>query len=307
MSNLFKIGDICEKFNITSRTLRYYEEIGLIQSTRNDETNYRYYDIKAVSRINQILMLRKLTFSIKEIQQILSTQDLNKIANIFNDKLNTINSELASQEALINIIKKIINVIKIEADNKEDSLTIVENIFNCETRKINTERSKSADMEGVKINSTLGDIRILKLRPMKVAYYKAVSDHPEDDAWNVMRGWVKENNLDELFSTRYFGFNNPDPSEESNIYGYEVWTTVTENIQVNDFIGIKEFEGGLYAVVTTNMYDIVQSWQQLYSFIEKSEIYKIGSHRWLEEHLIVSEASWGRDMQVDLYCPIELQ
>lgn len=63
-------------------------------------------------------------------------------------------------------------------------------------------------MEVFKINNTLGDIRILKLRPMRIAYYCANSDHPEDDAWNIMRQWVKENSLDELFTTRYFGFNN---------------------------------------------------------------------------------------------------
>lgn len=80
---------------------------------------------------------------------------------------------------------------------------------------------------------------------------------------------------------------------ESNIYGYEVWATVTEGIQGNDYIKTKVFQGGLYAVANTNLYDIVQSWQSLAMFIEKSGSYKMSAHRWLEEHLIVNESSWG--------------
>lgn len=306
MNDLLKIGDVCQKLNITGRTLRYYEEIGLIQSIRKEDSSYRYYSLKSLSRIKQILTLRKLTFSIKEIQQLFSFYDSNAVLTIFNDKLNALKSEMNEQETLIKIIQKIIGSIESEAAKYENTLTAVETVFNSESKNSSINVKESINVEVSKINTTLGTIRIINLRPMRVASYCAVSEHPEDNAWKVMRDWVNENKLDELFSTRYFGFNNPDPTPGNNVYGYEVWVTVGENVQGNDYINIKEFKGGLYAVATTNVYDIIQSWQELVKIIDKSDLYKLASHRWLEEHLIVNESSWGSNLQIDLYCPIEM-
>ena len=159
-------------------------------------------------------------------------------------------------------------------------------------------------MEERNIAKSFGNIRIRKLNPMRIAYYRAISEQPEKDAWEVMQNWINKHNLGELFTTRYMGFNNPNPTPGSSIYGYELWVTVTQNKQCNDEVSLKSYEGGLYAVVSTNIYDIVQTWQQLYSFVENSEIYTMGTHRLLEEYLIVNDSSLGSEIQLDLYCPI---
>lgn len=287
MDGLFKIGDISQKLNITTRTLRYYEETGLIKSTRDDENQYRYYDSGTIEKIKRIITLRNLTFSIKEIQQILSSGNYGDVITIFKDKLKALREDLTTKSELIDTLEKIISMI-----NVNNGKLMEEDIF------IGENNMDMLHMEN--------EVRVIKLRPMRVAYYTAVSESPEDDAWNVMRKWVKENTLDELFTTRYFGFNNPDPSPGNSIYGYEVWVTVTPEIQDDDNIGIKEFRGGLYAVVSCNMQDIVKKWTLLYSYIEKSHSYKIAKHQWLEEHLILNDSSWPSHMQVDLYCPIEI-
>lgn len=54
MGKLQKIGELANKYDVTSRTLRYYEEMGLLNSTRVGESQYRYYDEKAVNRLQQI-------------------------------------------------------------------------------------------------------------------------------------------------------------------------------------------------------------------------------------------------------------
>lgn len=70
MDGLTKIKDVSDRYDITARTLRYYEDIGLIHSKRSDNYAYRLYDETAVKRIEQILILRKLNISIKDIQSI---------------------------------------------------------------------------------------------------------------------------------------------------------------------------------------------------------------------------------------------
>ena len=57
MNNLIKIKDVSSKYSITARTLRYYEDMGLINSARSDDYAYRMYDENAVRRLEQILIL----------------------------------------------------------------------------------------------------------------------------------------------------------------------------------------------------------------------------------------------------------
>lgn len=44
MNDIHKIGEVAIKYNISSRTLRYYEDIGILWSIRDEESLYRYYD-----------------------------------------------------------------------------------------------------------------------------------------------------------------------------------------------------------------------------------------------------------------------
>jgi len=69
MDGLIKIKDVSDRYGITARTLRYYEDMGLISSTRSGDYAFRLYDETAVRRIEQILVLRKLNVSIRDIQR----------------------------------------------------------------------------------------------------------------------------------------------------------------------------------------------------------------------------------------------
>lgn len=71
MNELIKIREISSKYDISARTLHYYEDMGLLTSIRSSDYSYRMYDEKAVRRLEQILILRKLNISIKDIQRIL--------------------------------------------------------------------------------------------------------------------------------------------------------------------------------------------------------------------------------------------
>lgn len=49
MNKLVKIRDITAQYDLSARTLRYYEDMGLIQSIRSDDYAYRLYDEAAVN------------------------------------------------------------------------------------------------------------------------------------------------------------------------------------------------------------------------------------------------------------------
>lgn len=73
MGNIAKIREISAKYQISARTLRYYEDMGLIKSIRSEDYAYRLYDEAAIQRLEHILILRRLNISVKDIKRIFST------------------------------------------------------------------------------------------------------------------------------------------------------------------------------------------------------------------------------------------
>jgi len=146
-------------------------------------------------------------------------------------------------------------------------------------------------------------VRIRKLESTKVAYYRATGEQPEPEALKVLLGWAEDHGLaGSPYGCRIFGFDNPGPTRESRVYGYEVWLTVSDSAEASDPIGIKQFDGGEYAVLQTSLSRIGQDWKRLVQWRESSP-YSSGPGPCLEEHLsrpITQEES----MTLDLYLPI---
>ncbi|TWG63490.1 MerR family DNA-binding transcriptional regulator [Aminobacter sp. J44] len=68
-----RIGDMANLFGVTLRTLRFYEDKGLISPKR--EGNTRLYSRRDVSRLKLIMLGRKVGFSLREVKQIMDLYD----------------------------------------------------------------------------------------------------------------------------------------------------------------------------------------------------------------------------------------
>ncbi len=64
---LLDINFVCKILNTTSRTLRFYEEKGIISSTKIDFSKRRHYSQEQVDHIRKVIVLRKLGLSINSI------------------------------------------------------------------------------------------------------------------------------------------------------------------------------------------------------------------------------------------------
>lgn len=70
-SKLLKIGDVAKKTGITLRTLRYYEELKLIEPDNRTPGNFRLYHSNVIQRVQFINSLKKLDFTLEQIREIL--------------------------------------------------------------------------------------------------------------------------------------------------------------------------------------------------------------------------------------------
>lgn len=69
------IGELSQRTGVPARTIRYYEDIGLLSPASRGENRYRLYDQKDAERLRFIKSARALDFSLQEIAQILAARD----------------------------------------------------------------------------------------------------------------------------------------------------------------------------------------------------------------------------------------
>ena len=73
---LFTIEQVSAQTGLTKRTLRYYEEVGLLPPTDRTEGNYRRYTEADIKRLDKIKKLRDLLgFSLADIREIMEAED----------------------------------------------------------------------------------------------------------------------------------------------------------------------------------------------------------------------------------------
>ncbi len=66
-----RIGELAERLGTTTKTLRFYEQIGLLGTARRSESAYRLYDDEAVQTAQLVLGLRHLGLTLPELQHVL--------------------------------------------------------------------------------------------------------------------------------------------------------------------------------------------------------------------------------------------
>ena len=153
---------------VSVRTLHYYDETGLLKPDFTDSENgYRYYGDKATERMLEILFLKELDFSLKEIADILSSPDYNKkeafrkqkkLLTLKKERLEGLISALESAEKGILIMKKF--------DNTEFDKAKSQYADEVKARWGNTEayresEEKSAKMSGAEKQSALDGIEFI--------------------------------------------------------------------------------------------------------------------------------------------------
>ncbi len=75
MTQLRQIGSVARELGINPKTIRYYEDIGLIPQAQRTETGYRIYSQSDIDRIAFILRARELDFSLDDIGEILALRE----------------------------------------------------------------------------------------------------------------------------------------------------------------------------------------------------------------------------------------
>ena len=100
------INDIARLAGTTSRTLRHYGDVGLLEPTRVGANGYRYYDERALTRLQRIMLLRDLGLGLSAIAEIIDRQTDDTVAlrdhlTRLHDEKHRLDRQIASVELTI--------------------------------------------------------------------------------------------------------------------------------------------------------------------------------------------------------------
>ena len=107
----YSIQELSRMAGISTRTLRYYDETGLLKPARVTQAGYRYYGTPEVDRLQQILYYRERGFQLHTIQKILQDRDFNKL-RAMEDHLAALKQRQEETAALIRTVEQTIRHMK---------------------------------------------------------------------------------------------------------------------------------------------------------------------------------------------------
>lgn len=108
---LIKITDLTTQLGLSSRSLRYYEQVGLIHSVRPEFEKYRYFDAENIERLKQIMVLRKMQIPIKDIIRIYESEVMSTVVEVFVDRINAIDDEMNALTELKRIVSEFLQIM----------------------------------------------------------------------------------------------------------------------------------------------------------------------------------------------------
>lgn len=92
---MLSIGQFAKSADVSARTVRYYESIGLLPKSSRGENNYRFYDQKYLAQMNRIRDLQSLGFSLEDIKIVINFTDADLHLRL-HEKLLELDQEVAN-------------------------------------------------------------------------------------------------------------------------------------------------------------------------------------------------------------------
>jgi len=108
-----QISDLAEKLNITTRTIRLYEKMGLVEPPKRTEGKVRYYEMGDIKRFKFVLKVKELGLSLEEMKELADLFDkeqkipekiMPRLMELLGTHLNSIKQKVATLQSLENDI-----------------------------------------------------------------------------------------------------------------------------------------------------------------------------------------------------------
>lgn len=119
------INEVAKKYKVSVRTIRYYDELGLIKSSRS-QANIRAYDDSALELLEEILVYKALNISLADIKVILSADNKKFLRNTLFKELTKIDQKIVDLKYKQQLIRSTINTFASDDFTKDNIKSFIE-------------------------------------------------------------------------------------------------------------------------------------------------------------------------------------
>lgn len=305
---LIKITELTSQLNLSSRTLRYYEQIGLIESHRIPFETYRFYDSQTIERIKQIIVLRKMQIPIKEIIKIYKSQDMTALVDSFVTRINTIENEIKARSELKQIIRNFMNAMQ---ENGIKHISALPLLYEKMEQQLDIQKVEEStrQVSYEKLSSLTGDIlspkelNIVNLPPMRMltSQLKETLESDVEGFWEcllMMRISIGEPGSHCLFEYQL--------ADGNHVMMQRIEDSFVNVSSYTDFL----FEGGLFAEGSVYVDEDISSFHnQMMKSFDENPYYEVDykhdgflRQETLAESVIATDSSRER---ITLYLPVK--
>ena len=147
------VKDMAEITGVSIRTLRYYDEIGLLKPTELTDSGYRLYDNKALEKLQEIMFFRELEIPLMDIKKIMDNPNYDKEQALLAQKtlLEQKRNRLNGIIELIADVMKGVNTMSFGAFNNEEAQKMINHTLECMSKeRLDEQVQKYGSMEKYK-------------------------------------------------------------------------------------------------------------------------------------------------------------
>ncbi len=72
---LIRVGEVAERLEVSPRTVKYYEELGLVEPGERSTGGFRLYGSREIERLERILRMKSIGYSLAAIRELLAVRD----------------------------------------------------------------------------------------------------------------------------------------------------------------------------------------------------------------------------------------
>ncbi|MBO9130839.1 MerR family transcriptional regulator [Bacillus sp. 165] len=105
---MYRIGELSEVAHVSKRTIDYYTNLGLLQAERSD-SNYRYYDEKALHTLRFIEQCKKMHMPLCEIKQVIQQRQQTAVDAAVLDQVDEVSKHIRQLERELVDLKPILD------------------------------------------------------------------------------------------------------------------------------------------------------------------------------------------------------
>jgi len=246
-NGLIKITELSTQLGLSSRSLRYYEQVGLIQSVRPAFEKYRFFDEANIERLKQIIVLRKMQIPIKDILRIYESESMGVVVETFVNRIRAIDDEIGALTELKRIVGDFLQTM---LDNGITKISAIPLLYE--------EMDKQLGLMEVQKPATYGDLSQLSEKLAKPLAFGIVDLPP----CRVLTSFLKPGMSESDYSgfSHYIQINGLSQATSGNHQQFEYQTEDCDVLMVRlpeDFVNDSKyldyrFDGGLFAVL--NLY-----------------------------------------------------